>query len=108
MLAALCLLGCTTIDSDDPQLQVGNGRVAVDLALSVAPSQSVITRQTEAVAQAQDPITINDFRGIMGIQTADPLVTLFSYDIDGNLTDGIFPGFVQKKETATYHHYYSK
>ena len=109
MLAMLSLLGCTssdaTIDRDDPQPPVvNNGRVAVDLALSVTPSQSGITRQTIDIAQAQDPIV---FRGIEGIQTADPVVTLFSYDIDGNLTDGIFPGFVQKRQTTDYCHYYS-
>ena len=111
MLAMLSLLGCTssdaTIDRDDPQPPVvNNGRVAVDLALSVTPSQSAITRQTEAVAQAQYTAT-TDFRGIVGIQEADPVVTLFSYDIDGNLTDGIFPGFVQKRQTTNYCHYYS-
>ena len=41
MLAILCLLGCTsgeaTVDRDDPQPPVVNdGRVAVDLALSVS------------------------------------------------------------------------
>ena len=112
MLAMLSLLGCTsgdaTIDRDDPQPPVvNNGRVAVDLALSVTPSQSGITRQTIDIAQAQDPIATTDFRGIEGIQEADPVVTLFSYDIDGNLTDGIFPGFVQKRQTTNYCHYYS-
>lgn len=112
MLAMLSLLGCTssdaTIDRDDPQPPVvNNGRVAVDLALSVDPSQSAITRQAKAVAQAQDQIATTDFRGIEGIQTADPVVTLFSYIINGNLTDGIFPGFNQKRVTTTYRHYFS-
>lgn len=109
MLAMLSLLGCTssdaTIDRDDPQPPVvNNGRVAVDLALSVTPSQSGITRQTIDIAQAQDPIV---FRGIEGIQTADPVVTLFSYIINGNLTDGIFPGFYQKGVTDNNRHYFS-
>ena len=44
MLAVLCLLGCTssdaTIDRDDPQPPVvNNGRVAVDLALSVSATK---------------------------------------------------------------------
>ena len=112
MLAMLSLLGCTssdaTIDRDDPQPPVvNNGRVAVDLALSVDPYQSAITRQAEAVAQAQDQIATTDFRGIEGIQTADPVVTLFPYIINGNLTDGIFPGFYQKGVTDNNRHYFS-
>ena len=112
LLALCCWQGCASgeapVDRDDPQPPVvNNGRVAVDLALSVDPSQSAITRQAKAVAQAQDQIATTDFRGIEGIQTADQVVTLFSYIINGNLTDGIFPGFNQKRVTTTYRHYFS-
>lgn len=60
MLAMLSLLGCTssdaTIDRDDPQPPVvNNGRVAVDLALSVATS----TGNTRMASGVVNPTTLN-------------------------------------------------
>lgn len=66
MLAVLCLLGCTTSDSDDPQLQVGNGRVAVDLALSVSTTSGnsgATTRMAADVVQAS-----GNYRGIQDLK----------------------------------------
>ena len=60
MLAMLSLLGCTssdaTIDRDDPQPPVvNNGRVAVDLALSV----SATTGNTRMASGVVNPTTLN-------------------------------------------------
>lgn len=60
MLAVLGLLGCTssdaTIDRDDPQPPVvNNGRVAVDLALSVATT----TGNTRMASGVVNPTTLN-------------------------------------------------
>lgn len=60
MLAMLSLLGCTssdaTIDRDDPQPPVvNNGRVAVDLALSVATT----TGNTRMASGVVNPTTLN-------------------------------------------------
>lgn len=66
MLAVLCLLSCTTSDSDDPQLQVGNGRVAVDLALSVSTTSGnsgATTRMAADVVQAS-----GNYRGIQDLK----------------------------------------
>ena len=59
MLAILCLLGCTsgeaTVDRDDPQPPVVNdGRVAVDLALSVSATNG----QTRLVSGVVNPTSL--------------------------------------------------
>lgn len=71
MLAMLSLLGCTssdaTIDRDDPQPPVvNNGRVAVDLALSVsttAGNSSATTRMAATTVQAD-----GNYRGIQDLK----------------------------------------
>ena len=66
MLAALCLLSCTTSDSDDPQLQIGNGRVTVDLALSVSTTSGnsgATTRMAADIVQAS-----GNYRGIQDLK----------------------------------------
>ena len=71
MLAMLCLLGCTssdaTIDRDDPQPPVvNNGRVAVDLALSVSTTSgnsSATTRMAATTVQAN-----GYYRGIQDLK----------------------------------------
>ena len=103
LLALCCWQGCTTSDSDDPQLQIGNGRVTVDLALSVSAAQSGTTRQAVDVAQAQDT---PDFRGIEGIQPSD-VVTLIPLNAGSEPFDGLFPGFTVKNSTGNIRHYYS-
>lgn len=105
LLALCCWQGCTTSDSTaDPQPpQVTDGRVAVDLALSVSAAQSGTTRQAVDVAQAQ---TTPVFRGIQGIQSSD-VVTLIPLNAEGEPIDGTFPGFIVKREADNYRHYYS-
>ena len=71
MLAMLSLLGCTssdaTIDRDDPQPPVvNNGRVAVDLALSVSTTSgnsSATTRMAADIVQAS-----GNYRGIQDLK----------------------------------------
>lgn len=66
VLAALALLGCTTSDSDDPQLQTGNGRVTVDLALSVSTTSGnsgATTRMAADIVQAS-----GNYRGIQDLK----------------------------------------
>ena len=66
MLAVLCLLSCTTSDSDDPQLQIGNGRVTVDLALSVSTTSGnsgATTRMAADIVQAS-----GNYRGIQDLK----------------------------------------
>lgn len=71
MLAVLGLLGCTssdaTIDRDDPQPPVvNNGRVAVDLALSVSTTSgnsSATTRMAADIVQAS-----GNYRGIQDLK----------------------------------------
>ena len=73
LLALCCWQGCTTSDSDD--LQPQNGRVAVDLALSVSTTSgnsSAPTRMAATTVQAG-----GNYRGIQNLK---------AYALDGENT----------------------
>ena len=99
MLAVLGLLGCTssdaTIDRDDPQPPVvNNGRVAVDLALSVsttAGNSSATTRMAATTVQASE----EDYRGIQDLK---------AYALSGNSQLGFYNNL---NPVAGTHHYYT-
>ena len=79
------------------------------MALCVSPTQSLsgaITRQSETVAQAQDPFNNTDyFRGIKEIEDGSKLLTLIPLSHEGNVFDYVIPDFTEKKTTETYRHY---
>ena len=70
LLALCCWQGCTTSDSDDPQPpQVTNGRVAVDLALSVSTTSGNSGATTRMVADTvQAGGNSGRYRGITNLR----------------------------------------
>jgi len=94
LLAVLCLLGCTASDSDDPQPQVINGRVAVDLALSVSTTtgnSGATTRMAAATVQASG----EDYRGIQDLK---------AYALDGENTQlGYYDNLTSVDGTRHYY-----
>jgi hypothetical protein len=101
MLAMLSLLGCTssdaTIDRDDPQPPVvNNGRVAVDLALSVSTTSgnsSATTRMAATTVQAD-----GSYRGIQNLKA-------YALDGDGNVLDVITNLQREPNDESTYHYF---
>ena len=98
MLAMLSLLGCTssdaTIDRDDPQPPVvNNGRVAVDLALSVsitAGNSSATTRMAADKVQAS-----GNFRDIQDLK-------LIPLNSEGNVAGSMLQG-LERVEDKNYY-----
>ena len=98
MLAVLGLLGCTssdaTIDRDDPQPPVvNNGRVAVDLALSVSTTSGNSSATTRMVADKVQ--ASGNFRGIQDLKHI-PL------NSEGNVAGSMLQG-LERVEDKNYY-----
>ena len=98
MLAVLGLLGCTssdaTIDRDDPQPPVvNNGRVAVDLALSVSTTSGNSSATTRMVADKVQ--ASGNFRGIQDLK-------LIPLNSEGNVAGSMLQG-LERVEDKNYY-----
>jgi hypothetical protein len=94
LLALCCWQGCTTSDSDD--LQPQNGRVAVDLALSVSTTSgnsSAPTRMAATTVQAG-----GNYRGIQNLKA-------YALDGDGNVLDVITNLQREPHDESTKHYF---
>lgn len=93
LLVILAIVGCASDDSGSP-MPPADGKVAVELALCVSPSQSKggITRMSSTIIQAD-----NNFRGIQDLK-------LIPLNSEGNLAGSMLQGL---ERVGTTYHYFS-
>ncbi len=103
LLALLALVGCTsddaTLSEPIPEPTPADGKVAVELALCVSPSQLATTRQPAHENPSSDAFDVTQLSGkYRGIQD----LTLIPLSSEGAVLEGSFPGLSRQGETYHY------
>lgn len=98
LLVILAIVACTSDDSGSP-MPPADGKVAVELALCVSPSQQATTRQSSAVVQNGQNMA--SYRGIKDLLLV-PFATQGVIEADGVPMSGTIGALIQQGSTTNY------